>query len=176
MKKAILMLILILSIIAINGCVQKPETGTLVMQLTDAPSELNIEEVLVTISNVEVHKAEANEEENITSESGWFTVVEEAQTFDLVVIKDVKEFLGSKELEDGKYTQVRLNVDKVFAIINGTEHNLTIPSKTIKLIKPFNVVANQTTTLTLDFDVQESIHSAGIDKYVMKPTIKVIQE
>ncbi len=176
MKKAILMILLVMNIIALSGCVQKPGTGTLVMQLTDAPSELNLEKVLVTISNVEVHKAEAAEEENTTSEAGWVTVVEESQTFDLVAIKDIKEFLGSKELEAGKYTQVRLNVDEVSAIINGTEQDLTIPSKTIKLIKPFNVVANQTTTLTLDFDAQESIHSAEADKYVMRPVIRVIQE
>ena len=102
-------------------------------------------------------------------------VVEESQTFDLIAIKDVKEFLGSVELDAGKYTQIRLNVDEATAIINGTEYNLTIPSKTIKLVKNFNLEANETTTLTLDFDAQKSIHSAG-DKYTMKPTIKVIEE
>ncbi len=60
--------------------------------------------------------------------------------------------------------------------IDGVEHDLTIPSKTVKLVKPFNIVANQTTTLIMDFDATESIQSAGTDKYVMKPTIKVIQK
>jgi len=60
--------------------------------------------------------------------------------------------------------------------IDGTEYDLTIPSKTVKLVKPFNIVENQTTTLTLDFIANESIKSAGKDKYVMNPTIKVIQE
>ncbi|MCK5300431.1 MAG: DUF4382 domain-containing protein, partial [Thermoplasmatales archaeon] len=36
--------------------------------------------------------------------------------------------------------------------------------------------ANETTTLTLDFDVYESIHQTGSDKYIMNPTIKVIHE
>jgi len=30
--------------------------------------------------------------------------------------------------------------------------------------------------LTLDFDIHESVHKTGSDNYIMKPTIKVIQE
>jgi len=144
-------------------------TGTLLMQITDAPPELNITKALVTISDVEVHLAGADE-------GGWFTVVEEAKTFDLIAIEDVKEFLGTAELSAGKYTQIRLNINEALVTINGTEYDLTIPSKTIKLVKSFNIEPNGTTTLTLDFDAQESIHSAGKDKYIMRPTIKVIQE
>ena len=144
--------------------------GTLVLLITDAPPELNITKVLVNISNVTVHKA------NATNETGWFTVVEEAQTFDLIEIEDVQEFLGSEELGAGKYTQMRLNVDAALATIDGVEYDLKIPSKTIKLVKPFIIESGETTTLTLDFDAQESIHVAGEDKYIMKPTIKIIQE
>ncbi len=67
-------------------------------------------------------------------------------------------------------------MDKALVTIDGTEHDLKIPSKKIKLIKPFDITANQTTTITLDFDAQKSIHAAGKDKYIMRPTIKVIQE
>jgi len=174
MKCKLLIAIIILGIVGLSGCVQS-ETGTLKMQITDAPN-LNIEKALVTISNVEVHLAGANEDANATNETGWFTVVKEEKTFDLIKIKDVKELLGNSELKAGKYTQVRLNVDKALVTIDGTEYDLTIPSKTVKLVKPFNIVEKQTTTLTLDFDANESIKSAGKDKYLMNPTIKVIQE
>ncbi len=175
MKSNLLIAILVLGTVGLSGCVQS-ETGTLVMQMTDAPTDLNIEKALVTISNVEVHLAGANEDVNATNETGWFTVVKEERTFDLVKIKDVKELIGKSDLKAGKYTQIRLNVNKALVTIDGTEYDLTIPSKTIKLVKPFNIVENQTTTLTLDFDAKESIKSAGKDKYVMNPTIKVIQE
>ena len=175
MKSKLLIAILFLGIVGLSGCIQS-ETGTLVMQITDAPPDLNITKALVTISNVEVHLAGANEDANATNETGWFTIVKEEKTFDLIKIKDVKEFLGNSELKAGKYTQVRLNVDKALVTIDGTEYDLTIPSKTVKLVKPFNIVENQTTTLTLDFDAKESINSAGKDKYIMNPTIKVIQE
>ena len=137
------------------------------MQITVAPTVLNIEKAFVTISNVEVHLAGA--------EAVWFTVVEKAATFDLIAIENIEEFLGTAELSAGKYTQIRLNIDNASVIINGTEYNLTIPSKTVKLVKAFNIEENETITLTLEFDAQESIRSAGKGKYIMRPTIKVIQ-
>lgn len=175
MKNNLWIAILVLVAVGLSGCVQS-DTGTLVMQITDVPADLNIEKALVTISDVDVHLAGANEDANATNETGWFTVVKEEKTFDLIKIKDVKELIGSSDLKAGKYTQIRLNVNKALVTIDGTEYDLTIPSKTVKLVKPFNIVANQTTKLTLDFDAKESIKSAGKDKYVMNPTIKVIQE
>ena len=34
---------------------------------------------------------------------------------------------------------------------------------------------NETLILTLDFDIQKSVHKTGNDKYIFKPTIKIIQ-
>ena len=67
-------------------------------------------------------------------------------------------------------------VESALVTIDGIEYDLDIPSKKVKLISPFEIVANETTTLTLDFDVYESIHQTGSDKYIMNPTIKVIHE
>jgi hypothetical protein len=109
-----------------------------------------------------------------TGVAGWFTIVDEAQTFDLIQIQDVNEFLGSKELDAGKYTQIRLSIDDAKLEISGEEKSLKIPSGKIKLVKNFNIAGGGTTTLTLDFDAEKSVHQAG-SKYIMKPTIKVIQ-
>ena len=176
--KKILTAILALAIILLTGCSQKTETatGTLVMQITDAPVALNIEKAEVTISNIQVHKAAEGEANETETESGWFDVVSEAKNFDLVAIKDVKAILGSTELEPGKYTQIRLNVDKATATIDGQQYDLEVPSGKIKLVKGFTLEVNKTITLTLDFDAQESIKATSSDKYVMQPTIKVIQE
>ena len=188
MKKIILASLFLLTIVFIAGCGPTTGTGQLVLQITDQPSQLNIEKALITISEVQVHLAgedeevmeESGNETNETmmeeSQAGWFTVVEEEQTFDLIQIKDVTEFLGTADLQTGKYTQIRLNVDKALVTIDGIEYDLTTPSSKIKLTKSFTIEDNQTITLTLDFDAQESIHSAGKDKYILRPTIKVIQE
>ena len=114
------------------------------------------------------------------SEAGWYTIVEESQTFDLIALQDVKEELGLKNLSVGKYTQIRLTVEKAEITINNSGdievHDLKIPSNKVKLIKSFWIYKDETTVLTLDFDVYESVHKTGSDKYIMKPTIKVIQE
>jgi hypothetical protein len=173
MKKLLIIAvgIILVSTSFLSGCIQTGE-GTLVLQITDAPGDLNITEALVTISSIKVHLGSGGN----NSTAGWYTIVDEQQTFDLIAIKDVKEFLGEENLSSGIYTQIRLNIDKALVTINGTQYNLTIPSKNIKLIKAFWINNSETTILTLDFDVNESVHKTGNDKYIFKPTIKVIQE
>jgi hypothetical protein len=114
------------------------------------------------------------------STAGWYTIVNESQEFDLIELRNATAVLGENNLSAGKYTQIRLTVEKANITVNDSEgektFDLKIPSKTVKLIKPFWVYEGETTVLTLDFDVNESVHKTGKDKYIMKPTIKVIQE
>lgn len=171
MRKIILVSLLML-IVLISGCWQQAGKGTLVMQITDKAAEIDIEKALVTVSGIEVHKAGEKEEE----EGNWFEAVKEAKTFDLITIKGVKEFLGTAELRAGKYTQVRLQVDKALVTIDGKEYDLTVPSDKLKLVREFEIAEGKTTTLTLDFDAKDSIYDAGKGDYKLKPTIKIIQE
>ena len=157
--------LLIIVIVTLSGCTSEGGVGMLVLQITDAPPELDITKALVNISNIEVHLIAV----------GWFTVVEGPLTFDLIAIKDVEEFLGSMNLSVGRYTQIRLQVDSALVTIDGVEYDLKIPSGVVNLISPFSIYGNETTILTLDFDVQESVHSSSEYKYIMNPTIKVIQ-
>ena len=147
-------------------------TGTLVMQLTDAP-DLNITEALVDISQVAVHYGGTDQND---TNGTWITVVNETQTFDLIELQDATEVLGGVNLTAGWYTQIRLYVDNALVTIDGVQYDLKISSKKVKLITPFLVQDNETLTLTLDFDVEKSVHETGNGKYYMQPTIKVIQE
>ncbi|MBN1280021.1 MAG: DUF4382 domain-containing protein [Candidatus Thermoplasmatota archaeon] len=174
-KKAILVPFVTMSVVvlvACSGCLQSG-TGTLVLKITDAPSDLNITHANVTISQVQVHMS-AGAGNNTTA--GWYTVVNESQTFDLIAIQDVFEFFGSANLSAGMYTQIRLTIDECIITVNGTEYACTVPSGAIKLIRPFVLKANQNTTLILDFDAQESILEKGNGQYSFKPVIRVLQE
>jgi hypothetical protein len=115
------------------------------------------------------------DDDDDNSTAGWYTIVEESQTFDLIALQDVTDVLGEEELTAGKYT-----VEKAEITINNSGeievHDLKIPSNKVKLIKSFWIYEDEATVLTLDFDVYESVHKAGKDKYIMRPTIKVIQE
>jgi hypothetical protein len=181
MKKAIIISIMVILGISsmFSGCIQSG-SGTLLLQITDAPSDLNISKALVNITIVQVHLADFGSDDNDSddneSDAGWFTIVNETQTFDLIQLIDVKEVFDQEELTAGWYTQIRLTVESALVTIDGIEYDLHIPSKNVKLISPFEIVENETTVLTLDFDVYESIHQTGNDRYIMNPTIKVIHE
>ena len=174
MKKiiAILAILSVLVLGILSGCLQKGE-GTLVLQITDAPGDLNITEALVTMSQVRVHYAGINENDTLGE---WITIVNESQTFDLIALQDVTELFGTANLSAGWYTQIRLFVEQALVTIDGVQYDLEISSQHVKLIKLWKIVDGETLVLTLDFDVKKSIHETGNDKYIMKPTIKVIQE
>jgi hypothetical protein len=118
--------------------------------------------------------------EDDDNESGWLTIVNESQTFDLIALQNVSALLGEQNLTAGKYTQIRLTVESANITINRSgqreEQTLQIPSSKIKLIHPFTITKNETTVLTLDFLVDQSIHETGNGKFMLKPTIKIIQE
>ena len=120
------------------------------------------------------------EEQDGDGYAGWYTIVNESQTFDLIELQDVKDVLGTQTLTEGKYTQIRLTIEKAVITVNESgdivEYNLTVPSGSIKLTKGFWIYEDETTVLTLDFDIHESVHKTGSDKYILKPTIKIIQE
>lgn len=119
------------------------------------------------------------DQEEYDNDSGWFTIVNESQTFDLLTLQNVTALLGEKNLTTGKYTQIRLTVESAIITINRSgvkeEHTLKVPSEKIKLIHPFTIVENETTVLILDFLVDKSIHETGNGKFMLKPTIKIIE-
>ncbi len=147
-------------------------------------SEIGIYHVNLTVNDSDgnvswdIAIVEITEEDN-DSDAGWYTIVDYSQTFDLIALQNVTELLGAKNLTAGKYTQIRLTVESAIITINNSsgmeEHDLRIPSGKVKLIKPFWIYENETTVLTLDFDVYKSVHKTGSNKYIMKPTIKIIQ-
>ena len=173
MRKMVLIIavLLVISVTFITGCTTT-EKGTLLLKITDAPGDLNISEALVTISFVEVHIAAGIN--NSTAE--WFTVINESQQFDLILLENVTDILGSQLLEVGIYTQIRLQVNEAVVTIDNVQYNLEIPSKIIKLVHQFIIEPEVTTILILDFDIKQSVHKTGSENYILHPTIKVIQE
>ncbi len=160
----------LISMTIFSGCLNVA-TGQLILKITDAPGDLNITRANVTISKVMVHRSAAVN--NTTA--GWEMIVNDSQEFDLIELIDVTEFFGSATLNAGMYTQIRLTVESCVITINGTEYDCTVPSGAIKLNKPFVLMPGQTIILTMDFDVQESVHETGNGKYTFNPTIKIIQ-
>jgi hypothetical protein len=164
-------------------------SGKLSLSLSDATTS-DYKAVYVTIAQIQVHRADAEEGE-------WKTVLTPNATYNLLeLINGETAALGVADLPTGKYTQMRLILsdtpDPVGTNILDEPHpyanylisktdepiKLNVPSgfKTgIKLVHPFDVVAGRTVGLVLDFDAGRSVVKAGSSgKWQLKPTIKVI--
>jgi len=168
-------------------------TGTLSLALTDS-STVKYKAIYVTIDEVQVNRKDSASNGN----SGWTTVATPEKTYNLLkLINGLTAVLGDSELEAGMYRQIRLIIGKHqesennilgvphpyanYVILNdgtNTLKELKISSgfqTGIKLVHNFQVFENTVVELVLDFDACQSVVEAGNSKYLLKPTIKVIE-
>jgi hypothetical protein len=162
-------------------------TGTLSVALTDSSCGSYVA-IYVTIDEVQVNMS-------TNGNSGWQTVATPMKTYNLLkLINGVTEVLGEHELVAGVYKQIRLIIGKTAESennINGEPHPyanyvafdddsyqpLKIPSgynTGIKLVHNFEVVENSSVELLLDFEACKSVVETGGGKYLLNPTIKII--
>lgn len=175
-----------------NGDSQNLSKGTLKIYLTDTLEKNGdndaYENIFISISRIEAHFVETDEEKSDTEDAGeskkgnWQVIVNwsEGEGFevDLIELEGKSILLASELLPSGKYTQLRVFLeDQATIVVGGEEHELDIPSvgqTGIKLIHPFEITSGQITKLTLDFDAQQSIIKTGNGEYKLKPVIGII--
>ena len=210
MKKYFVILFLLALAIFISGCIGflttpgedsiAPGKGRLEIYLTDSSEKYKARnseiysEVNITISRIKVHLAGEDEGE-------WIWVLGEESNNDFTIIEeeltDKSILLSGVELTQGKYTQIRLFIDKVViieagssevdeksdsevnkeVIVEPTSINVKIPSNLqtgLKLIHPFEIIENGATKLIIDFDADKSIIKTDDGSYKLKPVIKVV--
>jgi len=159
-------------------------TGTLNMRLTDSPFS-DAKAVLVTFSEVSAHREDAE-----WAKVPFADVAATGRTCDLKKLQGPIDILGSGPLTAGHYTQIRLMVASAtiyfenpsadgpacattIAAPAGRSANLEIPSGEVKLNRGFDLAADATTTIVLDFDGDKSIHETGNGRFMMSPVIGV---
>ena len=161
------------------------KTGTIEVRVTDAPPGYEIISIWVTVSEeegegVKVHKAGDD------GEGDWITIgiLEGANPFNLLELAGLEEVLAVGEVDAGKYTQIRMNIASVIVtyLAEGSETPVTVeatlPSGELKFVRPFDVVAEETTTLLLDFIADKSVVVTGATqsdaaKVIFKPVVKL---
>jgi len=172
-------------------------TGTLKVYVTDARSREEVTSIMVTVSEVQVHKALAEQEQEQQQsgtgnqvqeqeqeqqqtqqgEGEWISVniTDDARTFDLLDVEGIEQYLGQVEVEAVKYTQVRLVIDTVRVEFSdsGKFEDARIPSKELKIVHPFNIVKGETTALVIDFDADRMVTVTGSGDIIVKPVVKL---
>jgi len=160
------------------------------MRLTDSPFS-DAKAVLITFSEVSAHREDADwATVPFAPDAGGAVVTE--RTCDLKKLQGPVDILGGGLLTAGHYTQIRLVVAKatiyfdvapdpaapactaVAPVLTSTNKaDLTIPSGEVKLNRGFDIAADGTTTIVLDFDGDKSIHETGNGRFMMSPVIGV---
>jgi hypothetical protein len=163
-------LVLLLSVVLVCGCERNKEVvgssdGRLNVYLTDSPAVYDA--VNIVIREVAVQG----------DDSGWFVLNDSVRTFNLLSLTNgAWKLLGATALKPGHYTQIRLIADSGSnVVVNGVTHSLIIPSGMetgIKIIHEFDIQADFTYDLMLDFDVSRSIQQLGNGEYHMQPVIR----
>jgi len=149
--------------------------GTIEIRVTDPPPA-DVKSAVVYLTNIEVHRVSDNTGE-------WITVINTPASFDLLGIIGIEKILGSANITAGRFTQIRMDVDKVEVITTAGE-NVTaeVPSEKLKIVGQFEVEPGQKTILTLDFDGEKSLivprrdKATGRTRALFKPVVKLKAE
>ncbi len=146
--------------------------GLLQIRVTDPPPP-EVDGIYVKLQSLEVHR----------TGGPWIEIDDVAETdpFNLKEIEDLELFLAEQIVDEGKYTQIRLGIAEKEGVmvdpdenVEGDEKEAKVPSGWIKIVRPFEVVHNGTTVITLDFDGMRSLNETGAGQYMFKPVIKLL--
>ncbi|WP_282165191.1 DUF4382 domain-containing protein [Cellulophaga baltica] len=160
-------------------------TGTLSIQLTDAPFLYDmVAEANVTIFKIDARYKGAVETDSVSEDGNSFiTLSEEEVPINLLELTNgITENLVNLEVPAGTYDLVRVYVKGVNVILNdGTVYDLNVPSGEQTGIKVFIqpglvVQGGLSSDLLLDFDVSKSFVAKGgrnnLSGFNFKPVIK----
>lgn len=156
-------------------------SGSFSVYLKDTPFS-DAGAVLVTFSEVSVH----------ASGGGWTTIPfannATSRTCDLKQLQTAQDVLGTTTLAPGHYTEARITVTNVSlysgassggpcnstVTASGLIASVNVPSGQFILNRPFDVTANTTMKMLLDFDGNSSITKLGNGNYQISPVITVV--
>ena len=95
------------------------------------------------------------------------------ETVDLLTLSDEVITLATGVVEPGEYEfiQVDLDEDESSIVELGVRQPLRVPSEEVKILGGFTIGEDQETTLTLDFDADESLIQLGNGNWLMRPVI-----
>jgi hypothetical protein len=116
-----------------------------------------------------------NTTEDGGSQAGWMSVFHDdaGVHVDLMDASGARAaFLGEADLEAGDYQQIRITVKEAFGVnASGAQVPITVPSKTLKFVRSFEVEGGMETRIVLDFDLERSLKQSGNGQWRLTPVI-----
>jgi hypothetical protein len=146
----------------------RPNTGTLVVLLTDAP--VNLTHLNVTLDSVSAHRQGYSSETWVDLD---FVEGVSEVPFDLLALQDVVKNLSVTEIPPGNYTMIKMHIKAANATdIDGNVTILEVPSEHIRVIVNFKIVADEDTIVLIDMEADwVAISKHGKLRPVLKATV-----
>jgi hypothetical protein len=161
-----------------DGSGGSDSTGSLAVNVGDAKPMLppGTEKVLVTFDQVFVHR-----DEGTGAEGEWISLPlpRTPYTIDLLQFADGRTTVLAPpvKLETGKYTQIRIGVTSATIVISGVAYAAEIPSGKLRTDREFGftVTGGGSVSLTVDFDLSQSLVVTGAGTFKLKPVLHLNQ-
>lgn len=161
--------------VACNDDDNRAGTGTLKVNLTDAPAEYSA--VLVDVQGLRINVNDAD-----TTEGNWMDLTLDTMgQIDLLKLMDgVSIQLSDDEIPAGYLSQIRL--------ILGDNNQLVIGEDTLDMETPSaqqsglkvnvhdSIADGETFSMLLDFDAEQSVVDKGNGSYSLKPVLSVVKD
>jgi len=140
--------------------------GRVVFSVTDAAANMsNISEITMTINKVEMH----------STAEGWVTIESSNKAFNLLALKAGGEhaFAGDATVAAGTYDQVQVGISKIIVTTtDGKTAEAKLPSGELRINSTVVIVEGQTSTVSLDFIADASLHVTGQGGYIFAPVVQ----
>lgn len=178
----------VLAALSAVGCGGSPTSpsgtnGNFRLMMKDAPYD-DAKAVLVTFSSVEVHRT-GGAPMTVAFAGGGGT-----RTCDLKKLESSQDLIGTASLDAGQYTMIRFVVQSATVYYDnpsvgsacapsiappaGRSESADVPSGEVRINRNFEVQANSTTTMVVDFDGRQSLHGSVLGRLVLSPVIVVV--
>ena len=160
-----LMGVVVLVLPACDGSPTSPSgSPNLVVNLTDDHTD-DVDEVNIFFASVTANPTDGPPE--------ILELALEQNPQDLLVLQDAVITLATSVVEPGEYASLTINLDQEESNVveADEERSLRIPSQEIKILGGFAVSEDGVTTVTLDFQADESLVKLGNGDWLLTPVI-----
>ncbi len=141
-------------------------SGRVVFGITDAAADLGaVSTINMTVDEVSMH----------SNANGWITVANADKDFDLIALRNSGTLALAAEatIPAGSYDQVRVTIKKVAVVKKaGGTVEAKLPSGEFKYNANLVVAANATSSVSLDFLADASLHVTGNGTYIFAPVVR----
>lgn len=156
------------------------QNGFLSLSITDAPID-NAKEVWIQFDAIELKPSSSSDSITVTFNP--------PKTIDLLTLQGEKsvQILTDQTLPTGTYNWIKVHItavndgvqDSYIKLDDNSVHELDIPSGSesgLKIIGGLEIIANTSTTMTIDVDLRMSIILTGAGDYKLAPVLKLVED